>query len=507
MERFTYDMPDDAEIQHLMANQDLLGDTLTLPSFDSLPFAGDVDLGDLFHDDFEDIDTPLAQSSDRITPTIQSTVTSNPESTDSRAHAWALQVGDPTPRTSEEFLPLIKDPSVELIPRDRSFRQYGAELYPFGPRALGKNAATSNNEGQTIQRQSFSPPNSTQVQIANQFQQASTTGASKKRKASNPLGGVFKISKTSKLPKTASNTSSPNNIISSTADSNATMSKTTASNSRITSSMSQHAPQAYAANRNILPPPAPDDQHATPNGSFSEYAASTDSYGQHTLGRPPPNVCLPLDVELGIVELMTFFPNSAQIPQLGIRLMRNGFSYQTLAKMELDPVNELTDKNAKTAEGKIKWQFKDAGECEWPHKKAKRTMWQQIAKGEGPHHDLTANHYQLRHEYANKKKGQAGWWGHWKLRDIYGAVDPSKWPKEDDRMVLTQCLEFARDNPQLDLDTSHWDWIIQLINPQQPAFPTGYITRDAEVLFRFSALYPTAMVMRRARAAAKRANK
>ena len=29
--------------------------------------------------------------------------------------------------------------------------------------------------------------------------------------------------------------------------------------------------------------------------------------------------------------------------------------------------------------------------------------------------------------------------------------------------MITHCLEFAAANPTLELDTSHWDWIMQML--------------------------------------------
>ncbi|KAF2160876.1 hypothetical protein M409DRAFT_59659 [Zasmidium cellare ATCC 36951] len=460
----------DPELQQAMATQDLLDDTtLIFPEVDTPSFDADADeaLRNLFGSDLEDLQSLLAQPKTTTELTTHPSVISPPTPALTRVSTEALRVLDPSLRIPEEVLPMGHTPSVELLPRGRSRHQYNAQLQLFGSRALDEDLAPYDNQDQPS--------------LANYDYTSQQTGrdhASQKRKASTSLGGASKVRKTLRMP-------------------------TTGSNNRITSTTPKHAPQAAALTRAVPPPSASDDQFALPQGLYSR-RASTSAYGQHTLERPPPNVCLPLDVELGLVELMTFFPNSVQIPLLAIRLVRNGFSYQTLAKMQLDPVNELTDKSARTVEDKIKWQFKDGGGCEWPDKKAERTMWQRVAQSEGPHHNLTANHFKLRHEYSDKKPGRA--WGHWKLADIYSAVDESKWPQGDDRMVLTQCLEFARDNPQLDLDTSHWDWIIQVTDAQPPAFPTGYITRDEEVLERCSALYPTRQALRLARNA-KRAGK
>lgn len=253
----------------------------------------------------------------------------------------------------------------------------------------------------------------------------------------------------------------------------------------------QHAPQASFTHGPVPPPPAPESQAAVPGTRVHFRPKITKTtYGDLTKDRPLANVCLPLDVEISVAELMIFFPNSMQIPLMAKRLMRNGFPGQTLAKVQLDAVNKLTDKNVTTTDDRLKRQFKAGGECEYADKKqANRTMWDQIAKADGPHLDLTANQFKLRCEYAYRD--ELHHWGHCKLSDVYGPVDASKWPQGNDRLVLTQCLDFAQANPHLDLDTSHWACINQQINPQPPPFPAGYKTRDHEALERFCALYPT----------------
>lgn len=220
--------------------------------------------------------------------------------------------------------------------------------------------------------------------------------------------------------------------------------------------MSQHAPQAPFAAGGSPPAPAPDDQRAALGNKNVALQVVRRAYGELTKEYPPPNLCLPLNIEISIAELMTFFPNSAQIPGISSRLMRNGFQVQTVAKMQLNPVNESNKKNEDTVEGRLKWQYVHADQCEWADKvEGGRNSWKNIAKEMGPQHDLTANHLKLRHEYEGREFSHP--WGHWKLQHIYEAIDDAKWPQGNDRLTITQCLEFAKSNPQLDLDTSHWD--------------------------------------------------
>lgn len=229
-------------------------------------------------------------------------------------------------------------------------------------------------------------------------------------------------------------------------------------------------------------------------------AANNSNYNDLMKDRPPPNVCLPLNTDIIVAELMTFLTNSVQIPLFATRFMRNGFKVQTLAKMQLHAIGDQNEKHAAKVEGKLKWQYKHAGECEWRHlKEVDRTSWSGIAKKQGSHHDLTANHLKLRHEYPGWELSQR--WGHCKMRDIYDPVEDGMWPQGADRMIVTQCLEFAKNNPQLDLDTSHWEWIVQHINAQQPPVPAGYATRDEEAASRYASIHPTRKALSDARRA------
>lgn len=67
--------------------------------------------------------------------------------------------------------------------------------------------------------------------------------------------------------------------------------------------------------------------------------------------------------------------------------------------------------------------------------------------------------------------------GHMPLSLIYGNI--VNWPVGNDRLLMTQCLEFVRNNEHLNLDTSHWDWIIRSQGLTAPPAPVGR-NRDAE---------------------------
>jgi hypothetical protein len=92
----------------------------------------------------------------------------------------------------------------------------------------------------------------------------------------------------------------------------------------------------------------------------------------------------------------------------------------------------------------------------------------------GPQDDLTATAWQFKAEYEPGTPVQTG---HMPLVSLYR--DVVNWPVGNDRLLMTQCLEFSRNNEHLRLDTSHWDWIIQSQGLTAPSAPVG-VNRDVE---------------------------
>lgn len=95
--------------------------------------------------------------------------------------------------------------------------------------------------------------------------------------------------------------------------------------------------------------------------------------------------------------------------------------------------------------------------------------------------DLTAKGWELRKD-PSRTRDQNIVFGHIRLADIYGHVPRENWPTDDDRLTLTQCLEFAADNSDLDLDTSHFGDIIRDQDIKQPQNLTHQ--HDVEALKR-----------------------
>ncbi|KAI7550029.1 hypothetical protein KC331_g3440 [Hortaea werneckii] len=221
-----------------------------------------------------------------------------------------------------------------------------------------------------------------------------------------------------------------------------------------------------------LPPPPPAKLLTEGNAAVRiRKENQSEAYGNLCVDEPPVNVQPPMNIDLTIFEITTFNPMWLHIPEFTGRTVRNGYKRRDLTKMHLLSQNLLTKGNMQKDENKIQKTISFNGllltgrpttgsnDDKWDGAKFAREM--------GPHNDLTANSWKLRCEYDNGTK-KAMTFGHWPLHKIYNRVQPQFWPTGDDRGLYTQCLEFAAQNPLLQLDTSHIDWIIQSQGLQAP---------------------------------------
>jgi hypothetical protein len=186
------------------------------------------------------------------------------------------------------------------------------------------------------------------------------------------------------------------------------------------------------------------------------------TYGNQIAGRPPHNIAPPRNIDISILEICTFFPSYVLIPEVAMRAQQNEWSRKELAKAQFDATNMLanmTDEEFTTASNRIQKQISLCGMAMF-----NVTAWSlQIPKQRGytGNQDLTANNWRFKSYYLRSKREET--FGHMALRDIYRHVPHTNWPQGEDRMILTQCLEFAYNHQYLDLDTSHYDWIMQFL--------------------------------------------
>lgn len=196
-------------------------------------------------------------------------------------------------------------------------------------------------------------------------------------------------------------------------------------------------------------------------------------------GRPPVNIRPPLNIDISIVEILTFFPSWTRIPLVVLRAVRNGFTRQELAELLLRSVHPLTTENIKRESERVQQHMRTAGLLEagiksWDIKSYKQTA--------GVQNDLTANQWKLASDYPGgcTPKGETEW-KDMELADIAKSVPDQNWPKGNDRLLLTRCLEYAANRSWSELDTTHWDVIIRNVLGYVaiPPAPTGHnVNRD-----------------------------
>ena len=215
----------------------------------------------------------------------------------------------------------------------------------------------------------------------------------------------------------------------------------------------------------IVAPPVPADlprpaARMTQVSNTTARARRGQAYGQVIANMPPVNVHPPRDINIGMLEIRTFFPNWLQIPDLIVRAMRNDWRRKDLGKAQLNATAQLNSGRLDTVSNRIQKQMSDGGILYNGLEKS-RTKWSMdLATQHGPDNDLTANRWDLRSDHDIDIQAQS--FEHISLAEIIrGVPDRRRWPGGRDRLLLTMCLEYAANNPHLDLDTSHYGWIIQ----------------------------------------------
>ncbi|KAK3680690.1 hypothetical protein LTR37_021103 [Vermiconidia calcicola] len=234
-------------------------------------------------------------------------------------------------------------------------------------------------------------------------------------------------------------------------------------------------------------PPPPAERSTSVNNIGKRIEDPNTTYGVLLQGKPPANVKPPKGFAIGLIEICTFFPSWFQLPMPIVRAWMNTWNRRPLAKAQLDPLNQLSFKNLETTENKVQKQLGVGGECfygmaKWNGAKA-RQDYPKI-------NDLTADDWLLRTHYEGGT-GNDTEFCYISLRDVYTSVPRASWPTGEDRLVLTMCLEFAYNNPGLDLDTSHFDWIRRRNNFTAPPGLVLDASHDIAALQRLENRVPT----------------
>ena len=187
-----------------------------------------------------------------------------------------------------------------------------------------------------------------------------------------------------------------------------------------------------------------------------------DNYGNQIVGRPPVNVAPPYNIDISMLEICVFFPSWVLIPEVAMRAQQNEWTRKELAKAQFDAVNMLATMSRydfNTASNRIQKQTSHCGMAMFKVENWNKSIAEE--RGYVGNQNLTANNWRFKSEYAGSKRRET--FGHMALRDIYRHVPRANWPKAEDRLILTKCLEFAETHRNLDLDTSHYGWIMQVL--------------------------------------------
>ena len=193
---------------------------------------------------------------------------------------------------------------------------------------------------------------------------------------------------------------------------------------------------------------------------------------------------------ISMIELCTFFPNYFVIPEVIMRALRNGWPRKDIATAELYAIGKLTIDDLKKAENRIQKQISDGGKIalglastmHWDNEKYVKQLTRQD--------DLTSAQWQLRSQYPRAQNGNRR---HRQMKfedvmlaDIHSEVDASRWPTGQDRLLLTQCLEFDAQNPHLKLTTADYGRIVRHQGLTEP--PGLNAQQDVDALARFRQL-------------------
>ncbi|KAK1065816.1 hypothetical protein LTR74_007697 [Friedmanniomyces endolithicus] len=212
----------------------------------------------------------------------------------------------------------------------------------------------------------------------------------------------------------------------------------------------------------IANPPPPAQNLATISNKLT-------NNGAQLVGKVPHEAQPPLMGRVMTMnEIMLFAPNWLRCPEVALCAIRNGYETSDLVQMFFAPNGPPTTAEKNIAAARIRKHMSDGARLLvlpgvnmtfGPH----LTFDARTAKQDlGPQPDLTANEWELRAAYVPGCTRTTDF-THVTLAAFYGngTLPIAAFPTGTAEGVLTKCLRFARSNPQLRLDTSHFDWIIQ----------------------------------------------
>ena len=245
-----------------------------------------------------------------------------------------------------------------------------------------------------------------------------------------------------------------------------------------------------AASRPTLPPnlPLPLVQRPPPPVGFTDQPPARmqpASYLTPHLGTPRRSVQWPENIEISLVEIATFCPNWFQNPEVVSRAIRNGWSREDIAKAQLLAEDPIFRDNFKTRYDRVQQQISAGCKMLDGQPTARRFNAAAFRARHGMQNDFTANAWSFRHSY-DPAGHTLEHLGDMPLSSFFAHVQT--WPTGNDRLLMTQCLEFASQNLARQLDSSHWDWIITSQGFATPPPLANGVHRDVDALQRLRQL-------------------
>jgi hypothetical protein len=187
----------------------------------------------------------------------------------------------------------------------------------------------------------------------------------------------------------------------------------------------------------------------------------TQTYGNQTRDFPTIEAAPPHNIDIGMLEICTFFPNWLLLPEVAMRAQMNGWTRKDIVEAQLNATDNLrnTSKDGVVKAGnRLQKQYSHGGmamfefEGNWSGSIPEKC-------GYTGNQDLTANKWHFKSQWEGSNKDNQ--FKHISLELVYTRVQ--NWPQGADRLILTKCLEFAFANQHLDLDTSHFGWILHVL--------------------------------------------
>ena len=209
-------------------------------------------------------------------------------------------------------------------------------------------------------------------------------------------------------------------------------------------------------------------------------------YGNQLKDYPVIEAAPPRNIDIGMLEICTFFPNWLLLPEVAMRAQVNGWARRFIVKAQLYATDNLryTDgEEIGRAGNRVQKQYSGGGgamfefEGSWSRSIPQKAGWT-------GNQDLTANNWHFKPQWEGSNKQIK--FEHISLKPVYTRV--KKWPQGADRLILTKCMEFAFANQHLNLDTSHFSWIIQVLGLSKAAQLND--DHDRAALKRFNAQFP-----------------